>query len=66
MNAPFKTLLPNVFLLSYCLLQLRDSKDLFTPTFAVSRTSRWTSLYLEQYGNNRLIRLRAESGICWT
>ena len=49
-----------MFLLSYCLSQLRDSKDLFTPTFAVSRTSRWTSLYLEQYGNNRLIRLRAE------
>ena len=34
--------------------------DLFTPIFAVSRISGWTAHVLEQYGNNRLIRPRAE------
>ena len=34
--------------------------DLFTPIFAVSRVSGWTAHVLEQYGNNRLIRPRAE------
>jgi citrate synthase len=34
--------------------------DLFTPIFAVSRISGWTSHVLEQYANNRLIRPRAE------
>jgi citrate synthase len=34
--------------------------DLFTPLFAVSRISGWTAHVLEQYGNNRLIRPRAE------
>ncbi len=34
--------------------------DLFTPVFAVSRMSGWTAHILEQYGNNRLIRPRAE------
>ncbi len=34
--------------------------DLFTPIFAVSRISGWTGHVLEQYGNNRLIRPRAE------
>jgi len=34
--------------------------DLFTPIFAVSRISGWTAHALEQYGNNRLIRPRAE------
>ena len=34
--------------------------DLFTPFFAVSRMSGWTAHILEQYGNNRLIRPRAE------
>ena len=34
--------------------------DLFTPIFAVSRMSGWTAHILEQYGNNRLIRPRAE------
>ncbi len=34
--------------------------DLFTPIFAVSRMSGWTAHVLEQYGNNRLIRPRAE------
>ncbi len=34
--------------------------DLFTPIFAVSRISGWTGHVLEQYGNNKLIRPRAE------
>jgi citrate synthase len=34
--------------------------DLFTPVFAVSRTSGWTAHVLEQYRNNRLIRPRAD------
>lgn len=34
--------------------------DLFTPIFAVSRTSGWLAHILEQYANNRLIRPRAE------
>jgi len=34
--------------------------DLFTPIFAVSRISGWTGHILEQYGNNKLIRPRAE------
>jgi citrate synthase len=38
--------------------------DLFTPIFAVSRMSGWTAHILEQYGNNRLIRPRAEYTGC--
>lgn len=34
--------------------------DLFTPIFAVSRTSGWLAHILEQYENNRLIRPRAD------
>jgi citrate synthase len=34
--------------------------DLFTPVFAISRMSGWTAHVLEQYGNNRLIRPRAD------
>lgn len=34
--------------------------DLFTPIFAMSRTSGWVAHMLEQYDNNRLIRPRAE------
>lgn len=34
--------------------------ELFTPIFAVSRVSGWTAHVLEQLGNNRLIRPRAE------
>ncbi|WP_017473387.1 citrate synthase [Amphibacillus jilinensis] len=34
--------------------------DLFTPIFAMSRTSGWIAHMLEQYQNNRLIRPRAE------
>ena len=34
--------------------------ELFTPIFAISRVVGWTSHILEQWGNNRLIRPRAE------
>ncbi|MBC7898782.1 MAG: citrate synthase [Saprospiraceae bacterium] len=34
--------------------------DIYTPIFAVSRISGWTGHILEQYGNNKLIRPRAE------
>jgi citrate synthase len=34
--------------------------SLYTPIFAVSRTSGWTAHVLEQFANNRLIRPRAE------
>jgi citrate synthase len=34
--------------------------DLFTPIFALSRTSGWTAHLLEQWRDNRLIRPRAE------
>jgi len=34
--------------------------DLFTPIFALSRTSGWLAHILEQYKNNRLIRPRAD------
>ena len=42
------------------LSRARHHVDLFTPIFAVSRVSGWTAHVLEQYGNNRLIRPRAE------
>jgi len=34
--------------------------DLFTPIFALSRISGWTAHVLEQFGDNRLIRPRAD------
>lgn len=34
--------------------------EIFTPIFAVSRTSGWVAHMIEQYENNRLIRPRAE------
>ncbi|MGB9179634.1 MAG: citrate synthase [Pyrinomonadaceae bacterium] len=34
--------------------------ELYTPIFAISRISGWTGHILEQYGNNKLIRPRAE------
>jgi citrate synthase len=35
-------------------------KDLFTPTFAVSRAAGWTAHVLEQVSNNRIIRPQSE------
>lgn len=56
-----KGLLPNVDFYSASVYNsLGISKELFTPIFAVSRTSGWISHILEQYENNRLIRPRAE------
>jgi citrate synthase len=34
--------------------------DQFTPIFAISRVAGWVAHVLEQHGNNRLIRPRAE------
>ena len=42
------------------MIHLSIEHDLFTPIFAVSRTSGWLAHILEQYANNRLIRPRAE------
>jgi citrate synthase len=56
-----KPLYPNVDFFSgsvYALMGI--PRDVFTPVFAMSRTAGWTTHVLEQYGNNRLIRPRAE------
>ncbi|CAH0117743.1 Citrate synthase 2 [Paenibacillus sp. CECT 9249] len=56
-----KGLKPNVDFYSasvYTILGI--PRELFTPVFAISRTSGWTAHILEQYENNRLIRPRAE------
>jgi citrate synthase len=56
-----KGLLPNVDFYSASVYHsLGIARDLFTPIFAISRTSGWTAHILEQYANNRLIRPRAE------
>jgi len=56
-----KGLPPNVDFYSASVYHsLGIERDLFTPIFAVSRTSGWTAHILEQYANNRLIRPRAE------
>jgi citrate synthase len=56
-----KGLLPNVdFYSASVYTYLGLPRDLFTPTFAVSRVSGWIAHILEQYGNNRLIRPRAD------
>lgn len=56
-----KGLLPNVDFYSASVYHsLGIPRDLFTPIFAVSRTSGWIAHILEQYANNRLIRPRAE------
>jgi citrate synthase len=39
---------------------LNIPKDQFTPIFACSRIAGWTAHVLEQYGNNRLMRPRAD------
>src|SRR5579872_2551539 len=56
-----KGLLPNVdFYSASVYTYLGIPRDLFTPIFAVSRVSGWIAHILEQYGDNRLIRPRAE------
>lgn len=56
-----KGLLPNVDFYSATVYHsLGIPRDLFTPIFAVARTSGWVAHILEQYANNRLIRPRAE------
>lgn len=56
-----KGLLPNTDFYSATLYHtLGIEKDLFTPVFAISRTSGWVAHILEQYSDNRLIRPRAE------
>lgn len=56
-----KGLKPNVdFYSASVYTSLGIPRDLFTPIFAISRTSGWTAHILEQYENNRLIRPRAE------
>ncbi|MDQ0201945.1 citrate/2-methylcitrate synthase [Neobacillus ginsengisoli] len=56
-----KGLLPNVdFYSASTYHSLGIARELFTPIFAVSRTSGWTAHILEQYANNRLFRPRAE------
>lgn len=56
-----KGLLPNVdFYSASTYHSLGIARNLFTPIFAVSRTSGWTAHIMEQYSNNRLIRPRAE------
>ena len=56
-----KSMHPNVDFYSASAYYLMDIPlDQFTPIFAVSRISGWTGHILEQYGNNKLIRPRAE------
>lgn len=56
-----KGLKPNVdFYSASVYTSLEIPRDLFTPIFAISRTSGWTAHILEQYDNNRLIRPRAD------
>jgi citrate synthase len=56
-----KGLLPNVdFYSASVYTYLGIPRDLFTPIFAVSRVAGWIAHILEQYGDNRLIRPRAE------
>lgn len=52
---------PNVDFYSASTYYLMDIPlDQYTPIFAISRISGWTGHILEQYGNNKLIRPRAE------
>lgn len=56
-----KKLYPNVdFYSASTYYMMGIPLDIFTPVFAISRISGWTGHLLEQYGNNRLIRPRAE------
>ena len=52
---------PNVdFYSGICYQVMGIPRELFTPIFAVSRMVGWTAHILEQWGNNRLIRPRAD------
>ena len=54
-----KNLYPNVdFYSATVYYSLGIPTDLFTPLFAISRTSGWTAHVLEQLADNRLIRPR--------
>ncbi len=56
-----KGLKPNVDFYSASVYHyLSIPSDLFTPIFAISRTSGWIAHILEQYAHNKLIRPRAE------
>jgi citrate synthase len=56
-----KDLDPNVdFFSASTYHQLGLDPDLFTPIFALSRTTGWSAHLLEQWADNRLIRPRAE------
>src|ERR1700694_1960670 len=56
-----KHLYANVdFYSASCYFTMGIPIDMFTPVFAVSRTSGWAAHVLEQYADNRLIRPRAE------
>jgi citrate synthase len=61
MMAEEKKLLPNVdFFSASMYYSLGIPIELFTPVFTVSRMSGWLAHILEQLGDNRLIRPRAE------
>ena len=54
-----KGLKPNVDFYSASVYHyLNVAGDMFTPIFAISRTSGWVAHVLEQYSNNKLIRPR--------
>jgi citrate synthase len=56
-----KHLYANVdFYSASCYFTMGIPIDMFTPVFAVSRVAGWTAHVLEQYGDNRLIRPRAD------
>ncbi len=56
-----KGLYPNVDFFSASVYHMLGiATDLFTPIFALARTSGWTAHLLEQWKDNRLIRPRAE------
>jgi citrate synthase len=56
-----KHIFPNVDLFSGAAYKTMGiSTDQFTPIFALSRVAGWAAHVLEQHGNNRLIRPRAE------
>jgi 2-methylcitrate synthase len=56
-----KHIFPNVDLFSGAAYKsMGIATDLFTPIFAMSRVAGWAAHVLEQHGNNRLIRPRAE------